>query len=53
MGPKAYQERNPDGTVITKCAGVSSVYRVQIPFGALREGLQVKTLKAIRDPITY
>lgn len=50
VGPKTYQERLPDGKVITKCAGLSRAILPYVPFGELREGLEVPCLKSHRDP---
>ena len=51
-GPKAYQERFKDGTVSTKCAGLSRDVLPTIPFGELKEGNTYNVLKARRDPET-
>ena len=53
VGPKTYQERLPDGTLITKCAGLSRAVLGYVPFGALSEGLEVPCLKAHRNPNTW
>lgn len=53
VGPKTYQERLPDGTVITKCAGLSKSLMGYVPFGELKEGLTVPCLKSHRDKETW
>lgn len=50
VGPKTYQERINDGTIVTKCAGLSKSVMGYVPFGELKEGLVVPCLKAHRDP---
>lgn len=52
VGPKAYQERYPDGTVNTKCAGMPKAVAAELPFGDLREGLECQCFKPRRDPLT-
>lgn len=53
VGPKTYQELNPDGSLITKCAGLSNDVRKTIPFKGLIEGKTYEVLKARRDPTTW
>ena len=53
VGPKTYQELNEDGTLITKCAGLSNEVRAQLPFMALEEGKTFLVNKARRDPETW
>ena len=53
VGPKTYQEQNADGTLITKCAGLSNDVRAKLPFMALEEGKTFTVHKARRDPITW
>lgn len=52
VGPKAYQERYPDGTINTKCAGMPKAVAATLPFGDLREGLECPCFKPRRDPLT-
>ena len=52
VGPKAYQERYPDGTINTKCAGMPKAVAASLPFGDLREGLECPCFKPRRDPLT-
>lgn len=52
VGPKAYQERNPDGSVITRCAGMPRDVAASMTFGTLEEGLTVECRKPKRDPLT-
>lgn len=49
VGPKTYQEQLPNGEVITKCAGMSKSILGYVPFGELKEGLEVPCLKTRRD----
>lgn len=53
VGPKTYQELNADGSLITKCAGLSNDVREKLPFMALEEGKTFVVSKARRDPITW
>ena len=53
VGPKTYQELNEDGSLITKCAGLSNEVRAQLPFMALEEGKTFLVNKARRDPETW
>lgn len=53
VGPKTYQELNPDGTLITKCAGLSNDVRKTIPFMGLQEDQVFNVYKARRDPDTW
>ena len=53
VGPKTYQELNADGTLITKCAGLSNDVREKLPFMALEEGKTFMVSKARRDPETW
>ena len=50
VGAKTYQELNHDGTLITKCAGLSNDVREQIPFMGLIEGKTYNVLKSRRNP---
>lgn len=50
VGAKTYQELLPNGQLITKCAGLSKSAIGYVPFGALKEGLEVPCLKSHRDP---
>ena len=52
VGPKCYQELFRDGSVTTKCAGLSRDVLPTVPFGELAEGRTYTVLKARRDPIT-
>ena len=49
VGPKAYQELNHDGRLVTKCAGINADVRGLIPFGELREGETYVVRRAKRD----
>lgn len=49
VGAKTYQELNDDGTVITKCAGLSSIILPTVKFGELRIGAKYNVLKSHRD----
>lgn len=49
IGQKTYQELNPDGEVITKCAGLSGSISRGLQFGELYDGAQFEILKSKRD----
>lgn len=49
VGPKTYQELLPDGTLITKCAGMPKTVQASIPYRGLHYGLVVPVLKSKRD----
>lgn len=49
VGPKAYQELNHDGRLVTKCAGINADIRAVIPFEGLREGQHYVVKRAKRD----
>lgn len=52
VGPKTYQERYPNGRVITKCAGLGRESAKNIEYGDLAEGKVYTSLKSKRDPET-
>ena len=49
VGPKAYQELNHDGRLVTKCAGINADVRGLIAFGELKEGESYVVRRAKRD----
>ena len=49
VGAKTYQELNKDGTVITKCAGLSGSVSRTLGFGDLYDGAEFDILKSKRD----
>lgn len=49
VGPKTYQEKLKDGTVITKCAGMPKNVKDLVPWLGLYDGLQVPCYKPRRD----
>ena len=49
VGPKAYQELNHDGKLVTKCAGINADIRAIIPFEGLKEGQHYIVKRAKRD----
>lgn len=53
VGPKAYQEMNHDGRLVTKCAGINADVRGNIPFEGLKEGEHYLVRRAKRDPETW
>lgn len=53
VGPKTYQERNNDGTIITKCAGLSNDVRETVGFMDIEEGKEFNVIKAKRDKDTW
>lgn len=53
VGPKTYQELNKDGTLITKCAGLSNDVRKTVKFMEIEEKKTFVIGKAKRDPKTW
>ena len=53
VGPKTYQELNKDGTLITKCAGLSNDVRKNVKFMEIEEKKTFVIGKAKRDPNTW
>ena len=53
VGPKTYQELNKDGTLITKCAGLSNDVRKNVKFMEIEENKTFVIGKAKRDPNTW
>ena len=53
VGPKTYQELNKDGTLITKCAGLSNDVRKTVKFMEIEEKKTFVIGKAKRDPNTW
>ena len=49
VGPKTYQELSQDGSVITKCAGLSTVILPTLKYGELELGSKYTVLKSQRD----
>ena len=50
VGAKTYQERNRDGSVLTKCAGLSSRISATLGFMDIYMGASFDVLKSKRDP---
>lgn len=53
VGPKAYQEQNHTGELVTKCAGINADVRKLIPFEGLIEGEHYTVRRAKRDPDSW
>ena len=53
VGPKTYQERFPDGKLITKCAGMPRDIIAQQTWQSIYEGLTIPCRKPRRDPLTW
>lgn len=53
VGPKTYQELNPDGKLITKCAGLSQIILPKLPFQDLAIGKEYNVIKSRRDKNTW
>ena len=53
VGPKTYQERFPDGKLITKCAGMPRDIIAQQTWQSIYEGLIIPCRKPRRDPLTW